>query len=244
MAGRQQAVEPGLGVAAVGQVGERVLVGLAAELAGGALGLQQALAAAEQLHPAGAPLVDPVQLVGEVGLQVGQRAAGVVQLGVQGAQLAQRGPAQPRQAVLGGQGQRRDQVLVGLADVALPAQRAAQRELRGGQLRPVGGGGGDADGGAQRPDRGGVLVEADQRPAVHDLRGNDARGVRREQLQRALGQQAGLGEVRGGRLGDAVVQQALAQLGAQLAEAGRGRGDAGRRGRRPQARGCRGRRPR
>ena len=110
---RQQAVEPGLGVAPVGQVGERVLVGLAAQLAGGALGLQQALAPAEQLDPAGAPLVDPVQLVGEVGLQVRQRAAGVVQLGVQRAQLAQRRPAQPREAVLGGQGERGDQVLVG-----------------------------------------------------------------------------------------------------------------------------------
>ena len=111
--GRQQAVEARLGVAPVGQVGERVLVGLAAQLAGGPLGLQQALAAAEQLDPAGAPLVDPVQLVGEVGLQVGQRAAGVVELGVQRAELAQRGPAQPRQAVLGGEGERGDEVLVG-----------------------------------------------------------------------------------------------------------------------------------
>ena len=175
-AGRQQPVEAGLGVAAVGQVGERVLVGLAAQLAGGPLGLQQALAPAEQLDPAGAPLVDPVQLVGEVGLQVGQRAAGVVELGVQRAQLAQRGPAQPGQAVLGGQGERGDQVLVGGAAVALPAQRPAQRQLRGGQLGAVGGGRGDADGGAQRADRGGVLAEPDQRPAVHDLGGRRRRG--------------------------------------------------------------------
>ena len=112
-AGRQQPVEPGLGVAPVRQVGQRVLVGLPAQLPGGPLGLQQALAAAEQLDPAGAPLVDPVQLVGEVGLQVGQRAAGVVQLGVQRAQLAERRAAQPGEAVLGGQRQRGDEVLVG-----------------------------------------------------------------------------------------------------------------------------------
>ena len=243
-AGRQQPVEPGLGVAAVGQVGERVLVGLAAELAGGALGLQQALAPAEQLDPAGAPLVDPVQLVGEVGLQVGQRAAGVVQLGVQGAQLAQRGPAQAGEAVLGGQGERGDQVLVGLADVALPAQRPAQRELRGGELGAVGGGGGDADGGAQRPDRGGVLVEADQRPAVHDLGGNDARarpaGAAPAPARPAGGPRRSAGRPTRGRRRPAGPRPAR-----RRARRGRWRSRRrGRRGRRPPARACRGRRRR
>ena len=137
-AGGEQPLEPRLGVPAVRQVGERVLVGLPAQLAGGALGLEQALAAAEQLHPAGAPLVHAVELVGQVGLQVRQRPAGVGQVGVQRAQLAQRGPAQPRQAVLGAQRQRRDQVLVGGGAVALPAQRATERQPGGGQLRPVG----------------------------------------------------------------------------------------------------------
>ena len=112
-AAREQPLEPGLGVAPVRQVGQRVLVGLAAQLAGGPLGLEQALAAAEQLDPAGAPLVDPVQLVVEVGLQVGQRPAGVVQLGVQRAQLAEGRAAQPGEAVLGGEGQRGDELLVG-----------------------------------------------------------------------------------------------------------------------------------
>src|SRR3712207_9163691 len=41
-----------------------------------------------------APLVDPVQLVGEVRLQVRQGPPGVVQLGVQRAQLPQRRAAQ------------------------------------------------------------------------------------------------------------------------------------------------------
>ena len=51
------------------------------------------------------------------------------------------------------------------------------------------------DGGAQRPDRRGVLAEPDQRPAVHDLRGHESGGVGREQGEGLLGQLAGLGEV-------------------------------------------------
>jgi hypothetical protein len=126
-------------------VGQRVLVGLPAQLPGGPLGLQQALAAAEQLDPAGAPLVDPVQLVGEVGLQVGQCPRGVVQLGVQGAQLAQGGPPQPGQALLGAQRQRRRQVVVGRPGLAGAAQRAAQSELcRRGQRGVAGRGRGRA----------------------------------------------------------------------------------------------------
>ena len=153
-AGGEQPVQPGLGVAPVGQVGQRVLVGLAAQLAGGPLGLQQALAPAEQLHPAGAPLVDPVQLVGEVGLQVGQRPAGVVQVGVQRAQLAQRGAAQPGQAVLGGQGQRGDEVLVGgrarrPGGAARGPAPAARRRAAPGRRWPTV----IADGGPQRAGR-------------------------------------------------------------------------------------------
>jgi hypothetical protein len=70
-----------------------------------------------------------------------------------------------------------------------------------------------------------VLTEAHQGPAVHDLRGDDARAVRRQQRQRLLGEHARLGEVRCGRVGHAVVQQALAQLGAELSQAGGRRGD-------------------
>ncbi len=127
--------------------------------------------------------------------------------------------------MLGREGQRGDEVLVGGPVVALPAQRPAQGELRGGQLGPVRGGRGDADGGAQRTGGGGVLTEPDEGPAVHDLGRDQAGGVRGQQFQRLLGQPASLDEVRGGRLGGAVVEQALAELGAQLAETGGRAGD-------------------